>query len=209
VRPAIWLGEFPVVDSREKITMEWSDEWKAASVAELVLAAQAGQRGAMGELLERYRPMVAAVVARRLRDATDAQELVQEVCLQVIQKLHQLRTPECFGGWLRAIADRMAINRVSRRPAAGATEPRTMEAACIEHRTPLAVAVEHERAEQVRSAVAGLRRLDRDTLEAFYIRGQSLSEMSVEFDAPIGTIKRRLHVARLRLAEQVGHLVSV
>jgi RNA polymerase sigma-70 factor (ECF subfamily) len=32
--------------------------------------------------------------------------------------------------------------------------------------------------------------------------------MSVDFDAPIGTIKRRLHVARQRLAREVEHLVS-
>jgi hypothetical protein len=34
---------------------------------------------------------------------------------------------------------------------------------------------------------------------AFYIHGRSLKEMSREFDTPIGTIKRRLHVARNRL----------
>ena len=44
---------------------------------------------------------------------------------------------------------------------------------------------------------------DRATLEAFYVRGQSLLQMSDEFDAPLGTIKRRLHVARLRLAKEV------
>ncbi len=33
----------------------------------------------------------------------------------------------------------------------------------------------------------------------FYIRGQSLKQMSREFETPIGTIKRRLHVARNRL----------
>jgi RNA polymerase sigma-70 factor (ECF subfamily) len=33
--------------------------------------------------------------------------------------------------------------------------------------------------------------------------------MSDEFEAPVGTIKRRLHVARKRLAKQVGELVAV
>ena len=37
----------------------------------------------------------------------------------------------------------------------------------------------------------------------FYVRRQSLSEMSESFAAPIGTIKRRLHVARKRLARQL------
>ena len=46
--------------------------------------------------------------------------------------------------------------------------------------------------------------MDRETLEAFYVRGHSLLEMSDEFDAPVGTIKRRLHVARKRLAQEMG-----
>jgi hypothetical protein len=38
--------------------------------------------------------------------------------------------------------------------------------------------------------------LDRATLEAFYIRGRSLKQMSRDFETPVGIIKRRLHVAR-------------
>ena len=47
---------------------------------------------------------------------------------------------------------------------------------------------------------------DRDTLVAFYVRGESLNEMSDSFAAPLGTIKRRLHVARKRLADEVREL---
>jgi len=62
------------------------------------------------------------------------------------------------------------------------------------------------RSEEQTAVWDGLRRLkplDRATLLAFYIRGQSLQEMSAEFETPIGTIKRRLHVARKRLAQQL------
>jgi RNA polymerase sigma-70 factor, ECF subfamily len=38
---------------------------------------------------------------------------------------------------------------------------------------------------------------------AFYIRGRSLKQMSREFETPVGTIKRRLHVARNRLRRQL------
>ncbi len=44
------------------------------------------------------------------------------------------------------------------------------------------------------------------TLEAFYVHGQSLIEMSNAFGSPIGTIKRRLHVARKRLARELEEL---
>ena len=46
-------------------------------------------------------------------------------------------------------------------------------------------------------------------LEAFYVRGESLSQMSESFEAPIGTIKHRLHVARKRLARQLETAAAV
>ncbi len=182
---------------------------RSASVAELVVAAQNGQRGAVGDLFNRYRQYVVAIGRQRLGDEHEAQELCQEVFLQVIQKIGQLREPACFAGWLRSIAHRMAINYSMRRGPAFATEPQALEATCIDRRTPLAAAEEGERAFHVHRGLNRLRALDRDTLVAFYVRGQSLLEMSDEFDAPLGTIKRRLHVARQRLAKTVEHLVSV
>ena len=44
---------------------------------------------------------------------------------------------------------------------------------------------------------------------AFYVDGQSLIEMSDQFAAPVGTIKRRLHVARKRLAKELEELAVV
>lgn len=179
------------------------------TVAELVVSAQRGDRGAMGELFNRYRQHVMAIAYRRLGDENESQELCQEVFLQAILKLNQLRDPECFGGWIRSIAQRMAINRALRRPPSVSTEPQTLAATCIEQRTPCADALERERATQLRLGMRRLKDMDRDTLEAFYMRGKSLVEMSDQFDAPVGTIKRRLHVARQRLAREVEQLVSV
>ena len=48
-----------------------------------------------------------------------------------------------------------------------------------------------------------MKALDRNTLVAFYVEGQSLAEMSTKFASPIGTIKRRLHTARKRLAAEL------
>ena len=48
--------------------------------------------------------------------------------------------------------------------------------------------------------------MDRDTLVSFYLDGHTLAEMSEEFDSPVGTIKRRLHVARKRLAKELKAL---
>ena len=178
-------------------------------IADLVLAAQAGDHDAFAMLVERYERTVFNAALARLRDYTEAQELCQEVFVQAYQKLHQLREPEAFGGWLRSITARMAINRVVRRAPDLPTEPEALASACVTRMTPLDEVLDTERRAQVRAGLSRLGDLDRETLEAFYVRGRSLVEMADEFDAPIGTIKRRLHVARKRLAKEVGELVAV
>jgi RNA polymerase sigma-70 factor (ECF subfamily) len=175
---------------------------KQATVAQLVRAAQAGNREAFGELVVRFEHAVFATALRRLRNYSEAQELCQDVFIQAFEKLDQLRVPDCFAGWLRSIAKRMTINRAVRRPPVVTTEPETLAGRCVERRTPLTDALRAERQGQVRAGLSRLRDLDRQTLEAFYVRGRSLIEMSNEFGAPVGTIKRRLHVARKRLAKQ-------
>lgn len=175
----------------------------------LVLAAQEGDRQAFGTLFERFERHVMAIGLRRLGDFSEAQELCQDVFIQAMRKVAQLREPEAFPGWLRSIANRMAINRLVRRPVDRAIEQEALDAACVETETPLSEALADERQDKVREGLAQLGRLDRETLEAFYVRGQSLLEMSADFDAPVGTIKRRLHVARKRLAKHVEEFAAV
>lgn len=177
--------------------------------ADLVRAAQAGDRDAFGELFERFQPTIMAIAMRRLRNASDAQELVQDVFIQAMTKLEQLRTPEAFIGWLRQITVRMSINRSVRRAPSVAVEPEILEATVTTSDSPFEIALAGERKEQVRDGMARLKDLDRETLVAFYVTGQSLIEMADEFEAPIGTIKRRLHTARKRLAKEVEELAVV
>src|SRR5215212_1716904 len=86
-------------------------------VVELVQLAQGGDRAAFGERFERH---VFTIALRRVGDYAEAQELTQDVFIQALTKIDQLRTPEAFGGWLRSIANRMAINRLVRRAPATA-----------------------------------------------------------------------------------------
>lgn len=174
---------------------------------ELVRAAQAGDRDAFGQLFDRFQPVVMSLALRRLRDFADAQELCQDVFVQAMLKIDQLRTPEAFPGWIRQITVRMAINRSVRRSVTVAIEADAQISSDLA--TPLNEVLEQERSELVRDGLGRLGELDRQTLTAFYIQGQSLNEMAADFDAPLGTIKRRLHVARKRLAEEVEELASV
>jgi len=180
-----------------------------ATVAELVRAAQVGDRDAFGELFERYRPAMVALAMRRVRNADEAEELAQDVFVQAMQKINQLRVPEAFGGWLRRIVHRMAINRLTRNRVALACDPETLEATCLAVGSPEEIAEDRERATVVRASIDRLGLLDQQTLKAFYLQSKSLVEMSNQFEAPVGTIKRRLHVARKRLAKEMDVMQAV
>src|SRR5262245_15442727 len=99
-------------------------------LADLVLAAQDGDRAAFGELAVRYERMVYNVALARLANHAEAQELCQEVFMHALEKIDQLREPECFGGWLRSMAQRMAINRAMRRQPFTAAEAETQRIGC-------------------------------------------------------------------------------
>jgi RNA polymerase sigma-70 factor (ECF subfamily) len=177
--------------------MTWNE------VFELVQRAQNGDRVAYGELVERFQPTVYAVALAKLRNPAEAQELTQEVFIHAMTKLDQLRDLHCFAGWLRQITVRMAINRLTRRGPVQDAGPELFQNTPAVGDTPLETLVRDEQRTALWSGLNRLKAVDRNTLVAFYIRGRSLKQMSREFETPIGTIKRRLHVARKRLRRQM------
>ena len=168
-------------------------------VAELVQRAQEGDREAFGRLVEQFQPTVQAIALRRLGNASEAVELTQDVFLHILRRIHQLREPERFAGWLRQVAVRMAINRATRRVAPSTVDTGVLEGAYERALQPVDELITRERAERLWVALRRLKTLDRESLVAFYIRGLSLVEMAGELDVPLGTIKCRLHTARKRL----------
>jgi RNA polymerase sigma-70 factor (ECF subfamily) len=97
----------------------------------------------------------------------------------------------------------MALNRLTRRGPVRGAEEGVLENAEGHESAPLDELVRAEERAELYEGLDRLKPLDRATLLAFYIRGQSLQQMAVEFDTPVGTIKRRLHVARNRLRKEL------
>jgi RNA polymerase sigma-70 factor (ECF subfamily) len=173
------------------------EDW--GELAVLVRRAQEGDREAFGRLVEQFQRTVHAICLRRLGNPSEALELTQEVFLHVMRRIGQLREPERFAGWLRQVAVRMAINRATRRTAPPSVETTVLEGAAEHRDDPLDQLISRERAQRLWEALGQMKSLDREALVAFYIQGQSLVEIAERLDAPLGTIKRRLHTARKRL----------
>ncbi len=184
-------------------------ELSESSVTELVVQAQSGDRSAMDQLYCRFQQHVLSIAYKRLGNWDEAQELSQDVFIQAFRRLNQLQAPEAFAGWLRQIVHRMAINRLTRRQMPTSVDHEILEATITCDSDPLAAVLTSEQKIQVHQGLGRLGELDRRTLVAFYLDGQSLNQMSDAFEAPIGTIKRRLHVARKRLAKECEMLQAI
>src|SRR5215472_18847683 len=75
----------------------------------LVEAARRGDRSAFGRLYDRYARMVHGILLARV-PLTDVDDLVQDVFLLALPRLHSLRDITRFGAWLAAIARNRAVD---------------------------------------------------------------------------------------------------
>jgi len=185
-------------------TAEMMEQEDRISREMLIDRARIGDRAAYGELVRRYRPAIYALLFAWLRDPAEADDVAQEVFLHSMRKIDQLRDARCFASWLRQIAVRLALNRLNRRRPINQLNAIRQSLLPGSDDGPLAEIVRAEEQKKVHEGLRHLKPLDREMLEAFYLRSRSLREMSQEFDVPLGTIKRRLHTARQRLRQLLG-----
>ncbi len=160
-------------------------------------------QAAINRLLTRYRPILFAWAMRIVRNPDIAEDAVQNTLLQAVIKIDTVRDPAAISGWLRVTLRHITLNMVLRThamlsldggDAEEVADDRQESEITAEERTALLALLER------------LRPLDRSVLQAFYIEGQSIREAAASFEVPVGTIKRRLHVARKRFRRLLnGH----
>ena len=176
---------------------------------------QRGTARTLGSLVEQFQPTVYAISLRRLGNASDALAPKADsgrLSCTFFERITQLREPEQFiAGWLRPGRRAAAWPSTSGNARRGPTVGRgtgILEGASMQSDEPLDQLIDRERAERVGAALAKLKSLDREALDAFYIRGHSLIEITEMLDVPLGTVKRRLHTARKRLKVELESSVA-
>lgn len=181
-----------------------------ATLSTLLRAAQAGDRAALNALLGWARPRLLTIALRMVRDADDAQDVVQEAMVKVCRHIGRFEQRSSFATWLHRIGTNAALDWLRRQksrvdhPIAagpGADEGDRPQPASVDDRTPelLLGGAEVDRA--VRGAMRTLPKLQHDVLALREIDGASYLEIAKVARCPIGTVMSRLHHARRRLTE--------
>jgi RNA polymerase sigma-70 factor, ECF subfamily len=83
--------------------------------AALMLRVKAGDVAAFDELVERYKQPVMNLLARMLRDQVEAEDLAQNVFVQVYRSAHRYQPSARFSTWLFTIARNLCLNELRRR----------------------------------------------------------------------------------------------
>ena len=93
---------------------------------ELVTMASGGDGAAFSELVQRHQEKVYGLALHLLRDAGEAEEVVQDAFVAALEKLQSFRGDAAFTTWLHRVAANAALMRLRRRrrsPEAVASEP--------------------------------------------------------------------------------------
>ena len=164
------------------------------------LAEQAidGNRDAIGHIWNRFERYLYGLALKMMGNHQDAEEVMQEVFILALRKIHTVREPKAMQGWLHTIVRNTCLNFRQR-----VRGKEVLVEKFFDDELPIGTAedalLKSEENMLVHEGLDSLRDMDRRTLLMFYVDGMSLIEISEREDSPIGTIKRRLHVARKRL----------
>jgi RNA polymerase sigma-70 factor, ECF subfamily len=162
--------------------------------AALIARLRAGDENAMADLYDRYSGVVYGVALRVLRDTTAAEDLLQEVFLQL------WRRPQSFNAdrgrlapWLAVIARNRAIDMLRKRP----PEDDISESPIATGVNLEDAAIERLAVDKVRGVLAGLPPEQRKALEMAFFEGMTHTEIAAKTGEPLGTVKTRIRSALL------------
>ena len=153
------------------------------SDAELVAAANRGDRQAFEALYRRHRDWVVSLAYRFCGNRDDALDVLQETFLYVFKKLPRLELRSRFTTFLYPAVKHLALGRrrLARRQA---PLPEGEDPAGTEHLP-----------DDVRGLLIGVGALQREILMLRFADGLELNEIAGVLGVPLGTVKSRLHNA--------------
>jgi RNA polymerase sigma-70 factor, ECF subfamily len=161
--------------------------------ATLVAAARAGDRSAFGALYLRHARMIHGLLLAQVPFG-EVEDLTQDVFLQAMRRLSDLRDPAAVGPWLAAIARHRAADRHrARRP----------EVALVESAQPVIEQAPTSEAQAILVALAALPVTYRETLILRLLEGMTGPEIAARTGMTPESVRVNLHRGMKKLRERL------
>ena len=172
----------------------------------IIKRAQAGDESAFNALFYKYKGFVENILFSYIKDMDEARDIANIVFLKVHEKLSLFKDYDSFGGWLRIITNRTAIdylremknktdvlgNADNRLPSDESS--RSMEDDVVDHMTYDNIISEFEK----------LPETTRKVCQLFYVNNLTVEQIKDALNIPTGTIKSMLFRTRSKLKKQLN-----
>jgi RNA polymerase sigma-70 factor (ECF subfamily) len=164
--------------------------------------------GALETLYDRYARPVYSLVLRISQQPTSAEEIVQDVFLQIWQNAKQYQSARGpLGPWLFTVARNRALDflRLKREKQRRREDSADFDLppTAVVRPDPEGVMDRSRRAEKVRALMNSLPEVQRRAIELAFFDGLSHSEISAAIGEPLGTVKSWIRGGLLRLRESL------
>ncbi len=188
------------------------------SEIELVKKAIAGDRAAMTQIVTKNEKMVYNTALRMLADPVEAECVLQETFLKVVQALPEFKGHSSLSTWIFRIATNYALMHLrSRKKGTESLEDvdSKVSQATLESfnrsigNNPLQAVINEELREAMEQAIAELPDKFRSVFVLKDIDGLSLKEISEMLDLSLAAVKTNLHRARLFLRNRLAAFAEV
>jgi RNA polymerase sigma factor (sigma-70 family) len=176
--------------------------------AELIQRTLAGDNDAFSELVKKYQKQVHALAWRKVGDFHTAEDITQDTFLKAYQRLHTLKEPQRFAGWLYVIASRRCLawfrkKRLQKQVLENIGTPGTNKDAYSRHvAEEQAKTTDEAQQEVVKKLLETLKESDRTIITLHYFGDMTCEQMSEFLGVSANTIKSRLRRARNRLKKE-------
>ncbi|HEY7292936.1 MAG TPA: sigma-70 family RNA polymerase sigma factor [Vicinamibacterales bacterium] len=179
------------------------DHLNVADERALVERCRSGDEGAFQELVDRYKDLVFALIARTVQDRSQAEDLAQEVFLRVHRGLPYFRGEARLSTWMYRIVANLCIQEHSKSKPTVSLDAMTQGSGSASSQ-PIASTRDRqfsdlELRDRLEKAIARLPANYRLLIAAHYLRGVQYEALADALELPIGTVKTQLHRAKQQL----------
>ncbi|MBU2693702.1 ECF RNA polymerase sigma factor SigK [Pimelobacter sp. 30-1] len=179
---------------------------RSADLGALLKRAARGDKTAFAELYDATAPRVHGLAVRVVRDPAQAEEVTQEVFLEIWRQASRYDAARGSAlAWMMTITHRKAVDRVRSAEAAtrrDLTYHQTNQS--VEHDVTADTAHASLEAHRVRAALTQLTDVQREAIELAYFGGYTHTEVAALLDLPVGTAKTRIRDGLIRLRDTIG-----
>ena len=186
----------------------------AEDSVELIQRILDGDKQAFNTLISKYQKRTHALAWKMTLDYQTAEEITQDVFIKVYNKLHTLRNPKQFDGWLYVITRRLCINWKERKQ----SNMRSLELISTEELDEISYrqyelelietnTIENQQ-DTVRDLLSQLPESERTVVTLYYIGEMTPTEISKKLGVSVNTIKARLLRGQKRLKAKGKSIIT-